>query len=358
MKVGIITFHNGSNYGAALQSFALQEVEKKLGNEVFLINYDNRFISKGLDRVRFGFSILGLYSCFIDLLNYKSNRRKIEKFKEFFRNYYSLTHLMNSDALKTTNFYFDLGISGSDQIWNPLLNKGVDDIYYLNFGSFRYKISYASSLGNYKFDNENFNDLIKRYLQSYLKVSTRESSDKLERLIGKKIFNVCDPTLLLSKEEWANSLGISENISPYILVYSLTDSDNVIKIAHLIAKKKNLKIINIGKAIYHYNDVRCVLDAGPKEFVELFYNASYVVTNSFHGTAFSINFKKQFVSVKHPKSPERAEHILSVTGLLSRLVSPHIIEFPNDMEESSIDDAMKALGKIRTESYQFLTESI
>ena len=265
---------------------------------------------------------------------------------------------MNTDALKTTNIYFDLGISGSDQIWNPLLNKKVDDIYYLNFGKFRYKISYASSLGNYKFDSESFNDLIKRNLQSYLKISTRENSAKLERLIGKKVFNVCDPTLLLSKEEWANRLGINENISPYILVYSLTDSDNVIKIAHLIAKKKNLKIINIGKTIYHYNDVRCVLDAGPKEFVELFYNASYVVTNSFHGTAFSINFKKQFLSVKHPKSPERAEHILSVTGLLSRLVSPQIIEFPNDMEEGLINDTTKTLEKIRAESYQFLKEGI
>lgn len=83
MKVGIITFHNGSNYGAALQSFALQEAEKKICNDVYIINYDNHFISKGLDRIRFGFSLLGIYSFFSDIFNFNCNGRKIANFQKY-----------------------------------------------------------------------------------------------------------------------------------------------------------------------------------------------------------------------------------------------------------------------------------
>lgn len=353
MKVGIITFHNGSNYGAALQCFALQEAEKKIGNQVVIINYNNRFISKGLKRIRFDLSIIGLYYFFLDLIHFKSNGIKIAHFKEFFKKYYNLTPLMNANELKVYKEFFDIGISGSDQIWNPLLDKKVDDIYFLNFGNFAYKMSYASSFGNYKFDKEKQNILIKKYLLSYSKISTREKSKQLESLIGKTIQNVCDPTLLLNKEEWASRLDIRVQNNDYLLIYALSDFDNVINIARVISQKKHLNMIFIGQTIYKYNDLKFITDAGPKEFVTLFYNANYIVTNSFHGTVFSINFQKQFVSVKHPKSPERTLHILKAIHLDSRLVSPNTKDI-RDMEQEEMLLAIRELENLRKESFKYL----
>lgn len=354
MKVGFITFHNGSNYGAALQAFALQEAEKILGNEVYLINYDNRFISKGLDCVRFGFSVLGLYSFLTDIINYSTNGRKIKRFKDFFDRYYTLSALKTASQLKSTEESSDLGISGSDQIWNPNLNNKVDDIYFLNFGNFKNKISYGSSLGNYSFDNSKYNSQIKEYLSCYDRLSTREKSAKLGEIIGKPVTNVCDPTLLLDKNNWEKKLEIRRLNPDYLLVYSLTDSDHVLDIAKQIADKRGLKVVCIGRSVHQHKGVNYILDAGSKEFVELFFNAGYVVTNSFHGTAFSINFNKQFLSIKHPKSPERAEHILFVTGLQSRLITQDSDIFKEDIDPTLFDIANKSLDELRAKSYRFL----
>lgn len=355
MKVGIITFHNGSNYGAALQSFALQEAEKKICNDVYIINYDNHFISKGLDRIRFGFSLLGIYSFFSDIFNFNCNGRKIANFHKFFENYYNLTPLMSFNELKEYNDFFDIGLSGSDQIWNPLLNNKVDDIYFLNFGNFSRKISYASCFGNYKFNNNIINERISELLKSYQKISTREKSIELETIILKKVYNVVDPTLLLSKDEWVNKLSLKKsNKERYLLTYIMSNEKDVMIIAKYKASERNLKIINIGKLAGFYWGVRCICDAGPREFVELIYNADYIVTNSFHGTAFSVNFNKQFLSVVHPKSPERAAHLLKMIDLESRLVNIQDFSTVKDIDEDKFKQVSSTLDDIRKDSLAYL----
>ncbi len=355
MKVGIVTYHNGSNYGAALQAFALQEAEKKLCNEVEIINYDNRFISQGLDRIRFSFSVLGFYNCLFDIVHFFSNGRKISKFKTFFKEHYQLTSLMSSEQLKISGLDYDLGVSGSDQIWNPRLSGKLDDVYFLNFGKFKSKISYASSFGNYKYEDVDINNRVKELLQGYSKVSTREKADKLEEIINRKVISVCDPTLLLNKEEWSTLLQLNNHKRKgYLLIYTLADMDNVISIAKIIAKERNLDIINIGQAFGHFFDVKNILDAGPKEFIELFYNADYVVTNSFHGTAFSVNFQKQFVSVRHPKSPERAVSFLKRIGMNDRLVIDATQSIPKDITAEEYNMINDKLNEIREESYSYL----
>lgn len=355
MKVGIITFHNGSNYGAALQAFALQEAEKEIGNEVYIINYNNRFISKGLDKIRFDFSLLGIYSLLSDLINYHSNGKKIANFQKFFNDFYNLTPLMSYADLKKNKDHYDIGISGSDQIWNPLLNRKVDDIYFLNFGSFSHKISYASSFGNYKFDNDCINQHFLCLLKEFDKISTREKSLELETVISRKVYNVIDPTLLLSKKQWVNKLRIKNSTNEkYLLTYIMTNEKEVMNIAKCKASEYDLKIWNIGKLNGFYSGVRCICDAGPKEFVELFYNADYIVTNSFHGTAFSINFSKQFLSVVHPKSPERAKHILKMTGLESRLVSIDDFSSVNTISNEKFKQVSIILDEIRNDSFKYL----
>lgn len=353
MRIGIITFHNGSNYGAALQAFALQQVYKKDGNECYIINYKNRFIMQGLDTVRWGLSLHNVYYSLIDILNYRDNRKKIANFYAFFEKYYCLTPLLDRDELKNEQLNFDMFVSGSDQIWNPLLSGTVDDIYFGKICNITDKISYASSFGSYKFDNAEWNKKIENLLKDYRQISVRENANLIKKELGLTVQEVCDPTLLLSKDEWKSALNIKESNEKYILVYALCDFKHVMEIACKIAEQKNLKIKFIGKLLKKYKYTYYCTDIGPKEFVELFYNATFVVTNSFHGTAFSVNFKKQFYSVIHPSSPERANSFLKRINLQSRLLNS-CLDMKEDITASEYQRAHGMLEKIKAYSRKSL----
>ena len=352
-KVGIITYHNGSNYGAALQAFALQEALKEFCDDVKIINYDNRFISKGLDRFRFDMSLRGIYYLLSDIVNLKNNTEKINRFHDFFARYYVLSDLMSKDQLNSTGLPLDVGISGSDQIWNPLLNKGVDDIYYLNIPGIKKKCSYASSVGSYKFDNEIYNKQIINLLSTYTSISVRENSELIAKSINKEVRNVCDPTLLLTKDQWGRKLDLSLSRNKYLLIYAMTDFQNITEYAIQIAQKKRLHIKYIGMPVKKFKNVKYITNAGPKEFVDLFFNAEYVVTNSFHGTAFSVNFGKQFISLKNPKNPERATYFLNSINAKNRLVDDYKF-FPEDMSSAEIYSIHHILSDIVADSMDYL----
>lgn len=321
IKVGIITYHNASNYGAVLQAYALQEAIKKITSNVEIIDYDNRFITKGLDLIRVGTSIREIYYTLSDILNYKNRSEKIRRFREFFRDYYNLSLRVTKNELLSGKLHYDVGVSGSDQIWNPALAGDVDPIYLLNFPGISKKISYASSLGAYHFDDEKENENIKKYLSEYEQVSVRDNPEKLANLLGRKVLNHCDPTLLLSKEEWKNKLSITEKKESYILVYCLTDFDRVISLALQIGKTKGIRVKVIGDTPAKKRGVDYITDAGPKEFVSVLYNAEYVITNSFHGTVFAANFGIPFISIRNEHSPERAAAFMKEINAECRLLT-------------------------------------
>ena len=356
--MGLVTFHNSSNYGAVLQSYALQQVLNVIGCEVYIINYSNTFISKGLCHLRLDFSLIGVFSIILDLIHFRSNDIKIEKFRSFFSERYHLTRPLSSKGLKQSSLRFDIGVSGGDQIWNPLLNNGVDDIYFLQFGIFDRKISYGSSLGSYKYDIPEVNNLIRGLLADYTKIAVREAPNKLEEIIKKIVYEVCDPTLLLNNDNWREFFQLYQREENYLLVYALSDFERVLNIGRRIASTKHLAVVCIGKQLRTHHDIKYVLDAGPEDFVDLFYNASYVVTNSFHGTAFSVNFQKQFVSVRHKKSPERVEAFLQKVGLSNRLVNlDSSTDVIPDITEEEYTFSCEKLEQYRKESLSYLKEA-
>lgn len=357
-KVGVVTFHNGSNYGAVLQSYALQQVLRDIGCDAYIINYSNAFISKGLSRIRLDLSLAGIFFFIWDLIHFYSNGIKTAKFRRFFSERYQLTRPFNSKELKQSLLCFDIGISGGDQIWNPLLNNGIDDIYYLQFGKFDRKLSYGSSLGSYQYDLPKVNSRIRDLLADYNKIAIREGSSKLEEIIGKKVYEVCDPTLLLDRQKWGDSFKLSQSEKKFLLVYALSDFERVLNIGRSIANSKHLSIFCIGKQLKTYHDVKYVLDAGPEDFVNLFYNASYIVTNSFHGTAFSVNFQKQFVSVRHKKSPERAEAFLHRVGLSKRLIDlDSFTDVIPDITKEEYSCSCVKMEQYRKESFSYLKDA-
>ena len=358
MKVGIVTFHKSSNYGAVLQSFALFHCLKTRVKDVEIIDYDNRFISRGLKKIRFGLSLHYMYYSLQDIRNYHNNSSKINKFKHFISSRYNLSRKMKKKELLRTGYDIDILVSGSDQIWNPLLNNGFDEVYFGCFPQVGRKLSYASSVGNYDFSDKVLNNQLKTLLSDYSHISCREKSKELSNATGMDVVEVADPTLLLDKNEWKESLETykySYASDDYLLIYALNDFNHIITIAERIAKEKGLKVFFIGNHNFTNKDIVLLNDLGPEEFINYFDHADYIVTNSFHGTAFSVIFGKQFVSVYNDKSPERARSLLQKIGLSSRLVKN---EIPSDIGTEELSFANEKLYELRQNSLKYLFSAV
>lgn len=337
MKIGIITLHGENNYGAVLQSIALRIILEKFGTAK-IINYSSNVgvtpMSSVLINTNFTRSKLcGMIFSLLDnennaLLAFKPIER-VHKFKQFVLKYGNLTEAYSYEQLLNNEMEdFDVYVSGSDQIWNPVLTN-MDPVFFSTYAPLNAKkISYASSIGDYKF-NIDESAIIKKYLLSFSHISTREENTAqiLSKITGKKVAHVLDPTLLLNKKKWKKAFKIEEKYEPYVLVYNMSMRLDIFKIAYSIAQLKGLKVYNI-RNWYRVNENvqdkkyinEFIVGAGPVDFLELFYNATYIVTDSFHGTAFSINFNKPFISVAPETGAGRVTSILKTLGLEDRLV--------------------------------------
>lgn len=301
MNCIILTFHSELNYGAAMQAYALQKYLKK-SNNVNILN-----INMKKDKQKFLREIL--------TLNKKKN------FNKFIKNNFNLSKKVKSlDDVKNILKQYDYAIVGSDQVWAFDLIKGYEDVFYLNMDiENTKKISYAASFG--KDENIiNNKQTVCKYLKHFDKISVREESSKeLLNNMGIDCIDVADPTLLLNAEEYVQYFNLTKKSKKYILVYMLVIDEEIVNIVNEINKKLDMDIICFNNKNRFGKRCKCVPNASPEEFVELFYNASFVVTNSFHGTCFSIIFKKNFISVSHKSKGIRQINLLKKAGLLDRL---------------------------------------
>jgi hypothetical protein len=328
MKVGIVTIHNADNYGAVLQAYALKSFIEKQNEkiQVNIIDYNNQYITKEYRLVRTGLTPFEILRSCQDLLELNNRRKKIEKFKQFRVSNLNLTEneYFNCEQLEKSTETFDIYVSGSDQIWNPShSNNSINGIYYLDFApkSAR-KISYASSFGYYEFSDEQKRQ-IAHNLSGYSYISCRELDGValINEIIQKDVEHVLDPVFLLKKDEWENLLCKSESNENYVLVYTLGYNKDALKIAQKIANDKKLKIYFIASNIIRPKCAdRTISNAGPIDFLKLFFGASYVVTNSFHGTGFSVIFNKNFVTLSPGKKVNRIKSLLSLVKLEDRIL--------------------------------------
>lgn len=323
VKVGIVTIHNVSNYGAVLQAYALKET---IGERFpcYIIDFDNEHVSKSLKYIRFGTTLHQFLGMGKDICRILPRSRVIPKFKRFIADKLNVVRY-DKDTLKS----FDTFVSGSDQIWNPACvsspAKFVPE-YFLNFASAKQKkISYASSCGAYKFNSVETEQL-KSYLKDYASIAVREKpiSLLLTDLLGKDVHHVLDPTLLLSKEDWLARLGNKQAISSeeYILVYVIKKTDLLKKTIKKIKNALGIKVILVEQGLYFDKVIdQHIRDAGPEDFINLFNNARFVVTDSFHGTTFSVIFNKPFYSVSPGENVNRISSLLNTLNLQSRIIS-------------------------------------
>lgn len=335
MKIGILTFHYAHNYGAMLQAYALTSFLEKSGHQAELIDYRIPYIYNNHAR----FNLIGLYrfycnyhgkvhSFFRALLKYPMHRlrpKKWHRFESFLQNdLKKSTRIIDKELINTMGY--DAIICGSDQIWNDKIVGELTPLFFCQgINEKIIKLSYAASTGT--------SSLKEDYLQLlsiFDGVSVRE--DGLASYLSEKgIQCQChiDPSLLLNKEEWMK-LAIEPQLSHYILVYAFNETDVFYEILNKVSEVLGLPVACV---LYennpHLPDTFIqITDAGPREFLGWFKNADFVVTNSFHGTAFSMIFNKDFCSVEPSFGGARMVSLLQSADLQG-----HYIKEMKDMEK-------------------------
>lgn len=342
MEIKTITCHDVYNYGASLQAYALQQYLTELGHEVQIIDYFPDYMDvnyrirwkkyvipevSSLYKIRYIPGIKTLYRIKMSIQKMKFILEKSGRKKAFDRFKMQYLHLTseryrNIEELRGAKLSADVFIAGSDQIWNPLFNNGKDPSFFLQFGEGR-KISYAASFGVSSLSPTDSVNM-KRWLSSFSKISVREKTglNLLEGLGIKGGVQVPDPVFLLTKEEWSGLASSKFRNESFVLVYNLGPMMQDIKdCAQQLAHHHKLRIVAVEElANISYADMR-ITDAGPCEFIELFTKASYVVTNSFHATSFSILFNIPFFSYIKNATSSRITDLLKSCDLEARVNS-------------------------------------
>ncbi len=342
MKIGIMTINSAYNYGCVLQAWSLQRYLEKEGHEAFIINYripeiDNVY-RLFQERQRFGNRALNaLYNGLRRVkfnLTQKPRIRKAEKFEHFINETMNTTQVYSSFKEleeQEAGAQYDVLITGSDQVWNGTITKGLKPAYFLEFDhSGKKKISYAASIGKTQLTNAE-REFFAECLQKYDDIAVREQSAKklLEPLVKQKIKVVVDPTLLLEREDFDALKKPPRFRKPYLLVHIIGKDRNVKNMARMMSEKLGLRIVQNRMKKQYENELGRFADAGPEEFIGLIENAAFIVTNSFHATLFAIMYERNFVTIPHKTYPERMTYLLEHAGLSEHLIAD-TTELPED----------------------------
>lgn len=330
--IGIITIHKIYNYGSIFQAYALQKVCEEIGYDVEIIDYtfpnmfhrDNKY-STDVDKQR-------QEPLFIKLLYAFAILKQHRGMNAFIKKYYNLSSCCynHPNELIENVPKYNIYITGSDQVWNPRHTKG-DPAYMLHFApDYSLKIAYAAS-STARIPND-LKEEMKRLLLRYNKIGVREESgsEAIYQLLGERPDVVLDPTLLLNKDNW-NKLAYPERLikKKYILCYFLNYSFNafpyVDELAEYMQKQTGYKIIHVGRPPHNLKLINSEyrVGASPEEFLALVRDAEIVLTTSFHGTAFALNFGRPLLSIVEEKMAldSRQINLMNNMGLIENVIS-------------------------------------
>lgn len=356
-KIGIITFHAADNYGAVLQAYALQTYLSTQGNCAEIID----FVPYGVEKANLPLFvndkklIKRLIKQVLILPNYFKLRKRNRNFASFRKEFFKLSKKFRSAfEIKNTVLDYDICITGSDQVFNPLIHNS--DIYYLSFCNGVTKVAYATSFGIKDFTKvkESTKKLIKEF--KYLSCREADGAEFLSTVTENVVPTVSDPVFLLSPEKWSK-ITTKPCEGEYIFVYDLNGGKELVEIAKKIKAETGLPIICITANKYaniKYKVDELQVSCGPLEFVSYIQHAEYVVTDSFHGTAFATLFRRKFISfvaLKHAAS--RIQSLLERLGIEDRIFY-NAKEF--NIKKVIFKEYDKELEELVTNSKQFLSE--
>lgn len=330
-RIGIVSYNmygNFTNYGSALQSYALQTAINKLYPdeiEVRIVDYcpdilaDKDILNPMVNM--WDKDEAAIERCRLSL---PAIRENYEKFRQFYNSHYNLT----SEKYTSTNFNDSLTnenlsgyVCGSDTIF-AVPEFGFDDGFYATYPVMQGRsVAYAASFGDYDMEDSQLPELKKR-LGNFKAIALRENDKKpvVESLIDSPVYKVIDPTLLLTANDYSNIIQEPSIKEPYLLLYSRRKDDRMQVFAENYAKEKGLRIVEI--SLNAQNSSRHIMryDAGVEEFLGLVKNATVIVTNSFHGMIFAVQFRKPFYVFSRKLCDTKIEEVLNLFGLQDRLI--------------------------------------
>ena len=327
MDIKVITRHAPSNYGSLLQSIATVTILERLGHTCEIIDYirDDEHGLKAVTTVldgKQGWNGNLLKKLAYIALRYPEEKRAEMKFSRMRKKYLKLTgRCRKHDDLKRLDA--DVFMTGSDQVWGPTLNGHYDEAYFLSFVTGKPKTAYAASFGRTEFTPATLSEY-KKMLSDYTGIAVRESSavDLLVQMNIPCAGQVLDPTLLLTGEEWGK--WIEKDVQgKYVLVYQLHNNPALSDYAIRFARHVGLPLYRVSPTFHQFRrGGRFVYLPGLDEFLSYIKNCTYFITDSFHGTAFALNFNRQFIEIlPNNKTGSRNQSILKLTGLQDRIVT-------------------------------------
>ncbi len=381
MKARIVTFVRAHNYGAVLQCYALAEALSNLNIECDVLDYlpetfENIYYGKKTKKNIKGYIYEILkYLRIIKIADnqhgykkssslYKSKlQERIKSFDNFINTKIPLTS-------KTIRFEKDIQaefsdcdcyITGSDQVWNYKL-CGFDSIFFLSFpdAEIKKKYSYAASFGMSELPSDMRMEYYNR-LVGFDSISVREQSGKeiIDELVNTKAVVSCDPTLLLTIDEWNKIVDDNCEKEPYIFIYYVGRLNKLQETAKELSERTGYKVISVPCNVEPYVlcgaydepygfDIRT--SCSPGEFLSLVKNAEYVLTNSFHGTVFSVLFHKQFLTAINLGKESKSFRIIDLLDTLQ-------IKDRDIMEDDDVDKPIN-WNKVEQNLYEFRNEGL
>ncbi len=378
-KIALITCYD-DNYGACLQAYALQcKIEELFGkNSCQIVRYEGGFKDSHANKIlpRIKLSINYRLKPFI-----KKNINKVFHknltlpdssdvanylFSKFRNKRLNLTKVVYSrqDFFDHLGENYDAYVSGSDQLWNVVAAQGLDPVYYLDFvKNNKKKIAYAASIGLNNIP-ENYQSEFKRVVENFNCVLMREIRGKeiVNELTNKDCSVVLDPTLLQNTIFWDKFSKRSKILNrynlkkPYAFFYVFRTNEYTQTFIDKVKEQTgyDVAIIACYSDIKEYSGATLITDASPEDFVSLVKNSQMVITNSFHGTAFSVNFNKPFYAYAHNKSNSRIQSLLDIVCLSDRFVC----DIPQTITKIDFTTCNQTLQEKRIESGNLLKKAI
>jgi hypothetical protein len=366
-KIGIATVTTGLNYGTSLQAFSTKYLLKKLTYEAEILKLKGSLI-KNRD-IRLSKMLIMVFRSLL----YKKNLYKIffrgkkksvtnktkNMFADFNEKYLQIKSYKWSELKKIgKDKNYIAFLCGSDQVWNGT-TLYPDPLYYLEFSPEDKRIAFSPSFGCSEIPTYN-KKIISKKISKFSAISTREESGCMiiKELTGAESICLVDPTLMLCRKEWSELFSLENRLikSDYILVYFLDEpTDKAKKYIKNLKEKLSIEIIGIPYDFVKIVSDR-VVDAGPKQFLNLIYNAKFVVTDSFHGTAFSLNFRTPFATFERDygvqtNQSSRITSLLTKINKINRFEPDHL-----DMDENIDIDLF--LETERDKAVKYLNNSI
>lgn len=369
MKIfGIVSYNihcNFTNYGSALQSWALSKAINKLGENKWqtkLIDYCPDIL-KDKDPLN---PMKNMWdkdeeSRRLCELSLPAIRENYKKFDEFYKNEFIKTkkeYTSNNFNEVVNDEDIDGFVCGSDTIF-CVDEFGIDDGYYANYDCMKngYSISYAASFGDSHFNNDSY-EILNQRLQNFKALGIREYQmiPYIKQHTSVEVKKVLDPTLLLEEKDY-EEITYPERLEKekYVLLYARRRNDKMTAYADKLAKENGWKVIDISLQATNADKHRMFYEAGVQEFLSLVKNAEFIVTNSFHGMIFSVQFNKQFVIFSREQCNTKIEELLNLFGLQDRMLINGNEEYDMNIDYAQV---FERIIPEREESLKYLKENL